>query len=115
MATRQRDVPDQLGFEVVDDVLDGLDLTEAESAAIDSRLAHLLDRHGRALARSASTVSSNVGQYRNRWIAVGDDGSIVAHEASFEALDETLSNLPALHVVIRRMPAADEPLFIGLR
>jgi Family of unknown function (DUF5678) len=55
-----------------------------------------------------------VERYRNSWVAVGDDGSIVAHEASFEKLDEALSSLPPIHVVIRRIPAADEPLFVGL-
>lgn len=55
-----------------------------------------------------------VDRYRNSWVAVGDDGSVVAHEATFEELDATLSRLPPVHVVIRRIPAADEPLFVGL-
>jgi hypothetical protein len=52
--------------------------------------------------------------YRNQWVAIGDDGAVIAHDASFETLDAALSKLPPTHVVIRRIPAADEPLFVGL-
>jgi Family of unknown function (DUF5678) len=52
--------------------------------------------------------------YRNQWVAVGDDGRVVAHDASFEKLDELLSAMAPVHVVIRRIPAADEPLFVGV-
>ncbi len=55
-----------------------------------------------------------VERYRNQWVAVGDDGGVVAHDESFEKLDKTLSNLAPVHVVIRRIPASDEPLFVGL-
>ena len=57
---------------------------------------------------------SLVERYRNNWVAFGDDGSVVAHDVSFERLDEMLSSLPPVHVVIRRIPAIDEPLFVGL-
>jgi hypothetical protein len=58
--------------------------------------------------------SALIERYRNQWVAIGDDGSVVAHNASFEDLDVVLSSLPPIHVVIRRIPAADEPLFVGL-
>jgi Family of unknown function (DUF5678) len=55
-----------------------------------------------------------VERYRNQWVAVGDDGAVVAHDTSFEKLDELLSAMPPVHVLIRRIPAVDEPLFIGI-
>jgi hypothetical protein len=51
VATGEQDVSDRLGFEIVNDILDGIDLTEADSAAIESRLAMLLDQHERARER----------------------------------------------------------------
>ena len=55
-----------------------------------------------------------VERYRNHWVAVGDDGTVVAHDLSFEKLDEILSAMAPVHVVIRRIPAANEPLFVGV-
>jgi len=57
----------------------------------------------------------DVERLRNRWVAVGDDGAVVADSASFEGLHERLAQQERGHVVIRRIPAADEPLFVGLR
>ena len=55
-----------------------------------------------------------VERYRNHWVAVGDDGTVVAHDLSIEKLDELLSAMAPVHVVIRRIPAANEPLFVGV-
>jgi hypothetical protein len=54
-----------------------------------------------------------VERYRNQWVAVGDDGCVVAHDALFEKLDQFLSEMPPVHVVIRRIPGANELLFAG--
>jgi hypothetical protein len=62
----------------------------------------------------ASVDQVLVERYRNHWVAVGDDGNVVAHDLSFETLDEILSAMPPVHVVIRRIPAANEPLFVGV-
>ncbi len=42
-----------------------------------------------------------VERYRNQWVAVDDDGHVVAHATSFEQLDQALSTMPPVHVVIR--------------
>ena len=55
-----------------------------------------------------------VERYRNHWVALTDDGTVVAHDESFEGLDEILSSMPPVHVVIRPIPAANEPLFVGV-
>ena len=54
-------------------------------------------------------------RFRDRWVAVGDDGSVVADAATLEDLHRALPSTPAVHVVIQRVPAVDEPLFVGLR
>jgi hypothetical protein len=58
-------------------------------------------------------VHSVIERYRDQWIAVDDDDVVVAHHASFEALHEALAQMPPIHVVIRRIPRADEPMFVG--
>ena len=53
--------------------------------------------------------------YRNRWVAVQDDGRVVADANDLDALLTALKNLPDAKASIQRVPAADEPLFVGLR
>lgn len=56
-----------------------------------------------------------VERYRGRWIAVdrGDD-HLVADAPSLEQLQAKLAAVPGLEVLIRRVPSADDPLFVGL-
>ena len=53
--------------------------------------------------------------YENRWVAVLDDGSVLADADDLDALLTRLAVLPAAKASIQRVPAADEPLFVGLR
>ena len=55
-----------------------------------------------------------VERYRNQWVAIGDNGTVIAHDLSFEKLHEMLSAIPPVHALIRRIPAVDEPLFVGI-
>ncbi|MGD9999201.1 MAG: DUF5678 domain-containing protein [Ilumatobacteraceae bacterium] len=56
-----------------------------------------------------------VDQYRGRWVAVDEDGSVVADASE---LDELLQVCEGKHfsadVVVHRVPEADAPLFVGL-
>jgi len=54
-------------------------------------------------------------QFRNRWIAVQDDGNVVADAETLNGLLVILETMPATQASIQRVPAADEPLFVGLR
>lgn len=53
--------------------------------------------------------------YRNRWVALLDDGSVLADADNLDALLTLLADLPDAKASIQRIPAADEPLFVGLR
>jgi hypothetical protein len=53
--------------------------------------------------------------YEKRWVAVLDDGSVLADANDLDALLTRLAELPAAKASIQRVPAADEPLFVGLR
>ncbi len=55
-----------------------------------------------------------VERYRNQWVAIGDDGDVVAHDLSYEKLTAMLSTMPPIRVLVRRIPAVDEPLFVGV-
>lgn len=58
---------------------------------------------------------SVVEKFRNRWIAVQDDGNVVADAESLDQLLAVLATMPATQASIQRVPAADELLFVGLR
>lgn len=77
--------------------------------------------------RSISQVVTNPGgtlhvmdpalleQFRDRWVAIGDAGEVVADSDSMTHLHDVLRTVaPDQHVLIRRIPARGEPLFIGL-
>ncbi len=53
--------------------------------------------------------------YRNRWVALLDDGSVLADADDLDALLTLLAGLPDAKASIQRVPDADEPLFVGLR
>jgi hypothetical protein len=57
----------------------------------------------------------DIERFRDRWVAVGDDGLVVADAATLENLHQTLASTPSVHVVIQRVPAVDDPLLVGLR
>ena len=54
-------------------------------------------------------------QFRGRWVAVGDTGVVVADSDSLASLHEVLHDVASdEHVVVRRIPARGEPIFVGL-
>lgn len=54
-------------------------------------------------------------QFRDRWVAIGDAGEVVADGDSLTDLRSRLKTVaPDQHVVVQRIPARGEPLFIGL-
>jgi hypothetical protein len=55
-----------------------------------------------------------IDRFRGRWIAAADDESVVANGSSLIELNDALCDMPNLDVTIWRIPAADEPLFVGL-
>ena len=56
-----------------------------------------------------------IERYRDRWVAIQDDGAIVADAEDLDGLLSHLQHLPDVRTSIMRSPAADEPLFVGLR
>lgn len=58
---------------------------------------------------------SIIERFRNRWIAVQDDGNVVADAETLDQLLVVLETMPATQASIQRVPATDEPLFVGLR
>ena len=53
-------------------------------------------------------------EYRGRWVAVGDTGAVVAEGESLADLRHRVDLVaPGLHVLVRRIPALDDPLFLG--
>ncbi len=53
-------------------------------------------------------------EYRGRWVAVGDTGAVVADGDSLRELHRRLDSVaPGVHVLVRRVPALDDPLFLG--
>jgi Family of unknown function (DUF5678) len=56
-----------------------------------------------------------VERYRDRWVAIRDDGSVVADAADLDGVLLQLKDLPDERASIQRIPALDEPLFAGLR
>ena len=56
-----------------------------------------------------------VERYRDRWVAIQDDGAVVAYAEDLDGLLSYLQRVPDVRASIMRIPAADEPLFVGLR
>ena len=59
-----------------------------------------------------------IERYCDRWVAIQDDGAIVADAEDLDGLLshlQHLQHLPDVRASIMRIPAADEPLFVGLR
>jgi hypothetical protein len=56
-----------------------------------------------------------VERYQDRWVAIQGDGNVVADAADLDALFSLLSAMPATKAAIQRIPALDEPVFVGLR
>ena len=62
-----------------------------------------------------SVVNENdLSLYRNRWIAIEDDGTVVADADDLDGLLTALTSLPDSTASIQRVPAVNAPLFIGL-
>jgi hypothetical protein len=54
-------------------------------------------------------------QFRGRWVALGDAGEVVADGDSMTDVHDVLRTVaPDQHVLVRRIPARGEPLFIGV-
>jgi hypothetical protein len=59
--------------------------------------------------------SEDVERYRGRWVAVRrSDDVVLADAESLEALQEALTESEHPQVLIRRIPALDDPIFVGL-
>lgn len=56
-----------------------------------------------------------VERYRDRCFAIRDDGAVVADADDLDGLLPCLQRVPDVRASIMRIPAADEPLFVGLR
>jgi hypothetical protein len=59
--------------------------------------------------------SEDVQRYRGRWVAVRrSDDAVLADAESLEALQEALKEHEHPQVLIRRIPALEDPIFVGL-
>jgi hypothetical protein len=57
----------------------------------------------------------DVERYRGRWVALQrSDDVVVADAESLESLQESLQAAEHPQVLIRRIPALDDPVFVGL-
>ena len=62
------------------------------------------------------SVDENVlHRYQNRWVAIQDDGTVIADADDLDTLLTALQLLPDSKASIQRVPAHGEPLFVGLR
>ena len=55
-----------------------------------------------------------VEQYRGRWVAVDLAGEVVADADELGLLLERLADLGISADTVQRVPAVDEPIFVGL-
>lgn len=55
-----------------------------------------------------------IDRYRARWIATNDEGIVVADAENLGELLELLDTMPAIRTTVQRVPAADDPMFVGL-
>lgn len=59
--------------------------------------------------------SEDVQRYRGRWVAVRRSDEVVLADAeSLDALQEALKEHEHPQVLIRRIPALEDPIFVGL-
>lgn len=59
--------------------------------------------------------SEDVQRYRGRWVAVRRSDEVVLADAeSLEALQEALKEQEHPQVLIRRISAPEDPIFVGL-
>lgn len=56
-----------------------------------------------------------VERYQNRWVAIQTDGTTVADAVDLNALLTLLATMPDTKASIQRIPALNEPVFVGLR
>lgn len=56
-----------------------------------------------------------VERYQNRWVAIQTDGTVVADAVDLHALLTLLAAMPDTKAAIQRIPALNEPVFVGLR
>jgi Family of unknown function (DUF5678) len=54
-------------------------------------------------------------RFRNRWVAIQNDGTVLTDAADLDGLLTKLKMMPDSNASIQRIPAANEPLFVGLR
>ena len=55
-----------------------------------------------------------IDRYRARWIATDDEGTVVADAENLGELLELLDTMPPIRTTVQRVPAADDPIFVGL-
>jgi hypothetical protein len=58
---------------------------------------------------------SFLDRYRERWIALTTDGDVLADAEQIDELLDLLDARGLKAAQIQRIPAANEPLFVGLR
>ena len=56
-----------------------------------------------------------IERYQDRWVAIQSDGIVVADAADPHALLTLLATMPDTKAAIQRIPALNEPVFVGLR
>jgi hypothetical protein len=56
-----------------------------------------------------------VERYQDRWVAIQSDGTVVADALDLDGLLSLLAAMPDTKAAIQRIPALDEPVFVGLR
>ncbi len=54
-------------------------------------------------------------RFRDRWVAIQHDGTVLTDAADLDGLLTKLKTMPDSNASIQRIPAADEPFFLGLR
>jgi hypothetical protein len=70
----------------------------------------------RSSGGTVGTMNSDlVERYRDRWVAIQGDGSVFADAEDLGRLLAKLEAIPHERTSIQRIPAADDPLFVGLR
>ncbi len=55
-----------------------------------------------------------IDHYRGRWVAVTDNGDVVADADELDAVLALLENRGLQADVVQRVPEADGPVFVGL-
>ena len=55
-----------------------------------------------------------VERFRGRWVALDDNGEVVADAGELGVLFERLENLGVRANTVQRVPAEDDPIYVGL-